>query len=114
MNQFDILKNKGFNEYIKYIDSKKEDLKNTLSKREYYKWLNEAKDNLKDIPYTTEVIHHYDINNIPEDVKKSISYASDIGVLAILYQEDIITEEMYKNIRKRIQNNYQVTSDIVI
>ncbi len=114
MNQFDILKNKGFNEYIKYIDSKKEELKNTLSKREYYKWLNEAKDNLKDIPYTTEVIHNYDINNIPEEVKKSISYASDIGALAILYQEDIINEEMYKNIRKRIQNNYQITSDIVI
>jgi len=114
MNQFEILKSQGFDAYKKYVDSKKEEQKKTLTKREYYEWLHAVNENLKSIPYTTEVIHHYDLANAPDEIKETISYASDIGALVKVKQAGLITEEQFKNIRKRIQKSHKISTDIVI
>ncbi len=112
MNQFNILKLEGFDAYKTYIDSKKEEQKRTLTKREYYKWLHDVRENLNKIPHTINVIHHYDLDNVADEVKDAISYASDIGTLAKLKQAGIISDEQFKNIKKRIQKNYKISSDI--
>ena len=114
MNQFEILKSQGFDAYKKYVDSKKEEQKKTLTKREYYEWLHTVNENLKNIPYTTEVIHHYDLATAPDEIKEVISYASDIGALVKVKQAGLITEEQFKNIRKRIQKSHKISTDIVI
>ncbi len=114
MNQFEILKSQGFDAYKKYVDSKKEEQKKTLTKREYYEWLHAVNENLKNIPYTTEVIHHYDLATAPDEIKEAISYASDIGALVKVKQAGLITEEQFKNIRKRIQKSHKISTDIVI
>lgn len=50
----------------------------------------------------------------PDEIKETFSYASDIGALVKVKQAGLITEEQFKNIRKRIQKSHKISTDIVI
>ncbi len=112
IKQFEILKNDGVGCYLKYIETVKEEQKKSLTKRQYYEWLHEENEKLLMMPYTINIVHHYDLDNVPNEVIDAIRYASDIGTLVKVKQAGLINDDQFKRIKKRIQKLYNITTDL--
>lgn len=64
------------------------------------------------MPYTINIIHHYDLDDVPNDVIDAIRYASDIGALAKVKQAGLLNDVQFKRIKKRIQKLYNITTEL--
>lgn len=64
------------------------------------------------MPYTINIIHHYDLDDVPNDVIDAIRYASDIGALAKVKQAGLLNDDQFKKIKKRIQKLYNITTEL--
>ena len=112
IKQFEILKNDGVGCYLKYIETVKEEQKKSLTKRQYYEWLHKEYEKILMMPYTINIIHHYDLDDVPNEVIDAIRYASDIGALAKVKQAGHLNDDQFKRIKKRIQKLYNITTDL--
>ncbi len=112
MNQMNILKTQGFSSYAKYVEERTKQKEECLSKREYYKLRKQEKEELKKLPIPCEVKYAYDPNNVPDEVKNMITYASELGLLVKVKDAGIIDEKEFVNIKKRIQKSHKISSDI--
>lgn len=62
---------------------------------------------LDNLPIANNITQLYEPNNLPDDIKNLISYASKLGVLAKVKDAGLIDENKFNNIKKRISKSYK-------
>lgn len=109
-----ILKTQGFSSYAKYVEARKKEKEECVSKREYYRQKKLEKEELSKLPIKAEVIYAYDPNNVPDEVKNLISYASELGALVKVKDAGLIDDNEFRNIKRRIQKSHKIMSDMTL
>lgn len=112
MKQINILKTEGFSSYAKYVENRTKEKEECLSKREYYRLKKLENEELNKLPTISNITYKMDLNNIPDDVKNLILYASKLGALVKVKDAGIINEDEFNNIKKRIDKSENIISDM--